>query len=172
MFFTIDTDNNITAYAAAPAAKEGTLAFTSEKNLANATAEWPISRLIEVWNGFAGAVPFDNLKPVKKFTDRKTAVKRIWSAIQKLTPAADEIKREQPKEAADGKPAAREGTAKAKVIAMLQEHGGATLEAIMAATRWQKHSVRGFISTLGKKTGLVINSSRREDGARVYSVAK
>jgi hypothetical protein len=31
-------------------------------------------------------VPFDSLKPVKKFTDRKTAVTRIWKAIQALTP--------------------------------------------------------------------------------------
>jgi hypothetical protein len=28
--------------------------------------------------------PFGDLKPVKKFTDRKTAVTRIWQAIQKL----------------------------------------------------------------------------------------
>ena len=38
------------------------------------------------WNAFAGVVPFDSLKPVKKFTDRKTAVSRIWKAIQALTP--------------------------------------------------------------------------------------
>jgi len=37
-------------------------------------------------------VPFDHLKPVKKFTDRNIAVKRIWQAIQiqklVLAPAA------------------------------------------------------------------------------------
>jgi len=41
----------------------------------------------------------------------------------------------------------------------------------MKATGWQKHSVRGFISgTLGKKMGLTVDSVRREDGERVYSI--
>jgi hypothetical protein len=40
----------------------------------------------------------------------------------------------------------------------------------LAATGWQAHSVRGVISTLPKKTGLVITSTRREgDKARVYA---
>jgi len=69
--------------------------------------------------------------------------------------------------------AAREGTAKARVIAMLQRKGGATLQEIVAETGWQKHTVRGFISTLPKKTGIEITSTRREsDQARVYEAAK
>ena len=44
---------------------------------------------------------------------------------------------------------------------------------IVEATSWQAHSVRGFISgTLGKKMGLAVKSEKREDGTRVYSVAK
>ena len=85
--FTIDTDNNITAHAAAPDAQDNLAAFASQKELSNATAEWPISRLVETWNSFAGTPGFDDLKPVKKYTDRKTAVTRIWTAIQKLEPA-------------------------------------------------------------------------------------
>jgi hypothetical protein len=43
----------------------------------------------------------------------------------------------------------------------------------MAATLWQKHSVRGFISTLGSKHGYTVASIRREsDKARVYRIAK
>jgi hypothetical protein len=56
------------------------VAFATEKEFTKATAGWPISRLVEVWNSFAGVPPFDDLKPVKKFTDRKTATTRIWSA--------------------------------------------------------------------------------------------
>jgi len=41
-------------------------------------AAWPAARLIEVWNGIPG------LTPVKKFTDRKSGVARIWKAIQSL----------------------------------------------------------------------------------------
>jgi hypothetical protein len=42
----------------------------------------------------------------------------------------------------------------------------------MEATSWQAHSVRGFISTLGKKMGLKVTSTKRVDGARVYSVGR
>ena len=90
--FTIETDNNITAFAALEDAlnhgigtTEGT--FSTEKELTKLSAAWPIARFAEVWNGFAGVVPFDDLKPIKKFTDRKTAIARIWKAIQALTPA-------------------------------------------------------------------------------------
>jgi hypothetical protein len=75
--FAITLDNNITAFTAAEQVPEGQKRFATEKELAKVSAEWPISRFAEVWNGFAGVVPFDSLKPVKKFTDRKTAVGRI-----------------------------------------------------------------------------------------------
>ena len=82
--FTLDTDNNITAHDAAPAAQDNVVAFATEKELTRLSADWPITRFVEVWNAFAGAPPFGDLKPVKKFTDRKTAVARIWKAIQTL----------------------------------------------------------------------------------------
>jgi len=41
----------------------------------------------------------------------------------------------------------------------------------MAATEWQAHSVRGFISgTLGKKMGLTVESAKSEKGERTYSL--
>ena len=80
--FTIETDNNITAFAAAERVPEGQDRFATEKEFAKLSADWPIARFAEVWNAFAGVVPFDGLKPVKKFTDRQTAVSRIWRAIQ------------------------------------------------------------------------------------------
>ena len=71
------------------------------------------------------------------------------------------------------KPAvARDGSKKAEVLGLLQRKGGATLAQIMKATDWQAHSVRGFISgALGKKMGLKVDSVRREDGERVYTIA-
>jgi hypothetical protein len=43
---------------------------------------------LAIWNSFAGVAGFGaDLKPVQKFTDRKTAIKRIWTAIQKLAEA-------------------------------------------------------------------------------------
>jgi hypothetical protein len=192
--FVIDTDNNITAFAALEDAlnhrvgsTEGS--FSTEKEMAKLSAAWPISRFVDVWNAFAGVVPFDDLKPVKKFTDRKTAVSRIWKAIQALTPApAQHAVPTAPKKAKATKQAtatdgatgaqtgakdAREGSKKAKVLELVRQPGGATLKQIMAATDWQAHSVRGFISgSLTKKMGLKIESIKREDGERAYVLAQ
>ena len=66
-----------------------------------------------------------------------------------------------------------EGSKTATVLALIQRAKGATLAEIMEATSWQPHSVRGFISgTLGKKMGLKVESAKREDGERFYSVSK
>ena len=214
--YSIDTDNNLAVHpdkdAAIKAAGAAGAAFASEAQLSETTALWSASRLVDVWNGFAGAPPFAELKEVKRFTDRKSAVTRIWNAAQRLgetleeemniaeqdmlraqqemlsTPKAAKpartARKVAPKAPAkpkatkdatgmDGAPAPkqREGTRKATVVALLERAGGATLEEIMAATAWQKHSVRGFISTLGSKHGYTIVSARREsDKARVYAI--
>ncbi len=180
--FAITTDNNITAFTAAEQVPEGHQRFATEKELAKVSAEWPISRFIDVWNGFAGVVPFDTLKPVKKFTDRKTAVSRIWKAIQALTPTpAPEAAPAAPKKTKaarastpkDAAPAARDGSKKAIVLDMLKRPDGVTLADIMSATDWQAHSVRGFISgSLGKKMGLTVESFKRPDGVRAYRIGQ
>ena len=96
--FAIDTDNNITAFPAAEQIPEGQEHFASEKELAKLAASWPTDRLVQVWNSFAGVAPFDDLKPIKKFTDRKTAVARVWKAIQRLdAPAAPQAADVAPK---------------------------------------------------------------------------
>ena len=182
--FAINTDDNITAFTAAEHVPEGHDHFATEKEFAKLSTEWPINRFAEVWNAFAGVVPFDSLKPVKKFTDRKTAVSRIWKAIQALTPApapqgadvapkkARATKQATAKSDATGANGAREGSKKAIVLDMLKRPEGATLAEIQSATGWQAHSVRGFISgSLTKKMGLKVESTKREDGARVYRTA-
>jgi len=75
--YTIDTENTITAHTSKQEAGEGE-SFSSQQELASLVAEWSANRLIEVWNGIPG------LLPVKKFTDRKSGVARIWKAIQSL----------------------------------------------------------------------------------------
>jgi len=53
----------------------------------------------------------------------------------------------------------------------MKQPDGATLKAIMEATNWQAHSVRGFISgTLNKKMHLTVVSTKGEDGERIYSI--
>lgn len=61
---------------------------------------------------------------------------------------------------------------KAGVIALMKRAKGATLAEIMAATGWQAHTVRGFVSILGSKGGEKIESSKNEADERTYRVAK
>jgi hypothetical protein len=49
---------------------------------------------------------------------------------------------------------------------------GATLAEIMTATKWQAHSVPGFVSILGSKGGEKIESSKSDGGERTYKIAK
>ncbi len=66
-----------------------------------------------------------------------------------------------------------QGSKSAHVIALLEKSKGATLAELMKATGWQAHSVRGFLSgTLRKKMGLKVESVKRGDGERVYSVPR
>ena len=64
----------------------------------------------------------------------------------------------------------RVGTKHAQVLAMLQDRAGTTIAAIMAATSWQQHSVRGFLAGIvRKKLGLNLVSEPCE-GGRVYRI--
>jgi hypothetical protein len=149
-------------------------------------ADWPAARLVEVWNSFAGVTPFDDPKPVKKFTSRKAAVARIWSAVARLSPdvappAADvaptkaKSKKSAPK--SKQRDTARKGASetsnkKAEVIVLMKRAKGATLVEIVESTGWQKHTVRGFVRILGSKGAQRIECSKNAAGERMYRIAK
>jgi uncharacterized protein DUF3489 len=73
---------------------------------------------------------------------------------------------------ATGKPKTDRNNKKAKVIVLMERAKGATLAEIMAVTKWQAHTVRGFISILGRKGGEKIESSKSDAGERTYRIAK
>src|ERR1700722_8044020 len=193
--FTIDASNNITAFASLDDARAAKINnaeyFGSTQELAKLVASWPRTRPVEIWNRFAGVAPFTTLKPVKKFTNRKVAVERIWTAIQVLSanlakPAGrvaqpkgqrkkDASKSKQrhtaPVAAKDPVNVVREGSKKAEVIDLMRRSQGATLAEIMELTGWQSHTVRGFVSgTLIKKLSLSVESFRSDEKERTYRV--
>src|SRR6202049_3063009 len=71
---------------------------------------------------------------------------------------------------ASSKRAAGPDTKHDRIIAMLRMPAGVTIAAIMTATDWQQHSVRGFLAgVVRKKLGLNLVSEQTDKG-RVYRI--
>ena len=71
----------------------------------------------------------------------------------------------------EGKPKQGESRSKqSHVIAMLRSPAGATIDAIMKATGWQQHSVRGFLAGVVRKRLNLKLSSEKVDGNRIYQI--
>ena len=142
------------APAEAPGPADAVLSFSTIGELRTSTSEWPMRHFVSIWNRLPGK------RRVTRFENRSIAVERLWRAIEKQSPAAVERKSDE------GRPARRTKTE--CMIALLQAPKGATLEALMEATGWQAHSVRGFLSRkVGRELGMRVESLRR-DGKRIY----
>src|ERR1017187_1638184 len=92
--FTIDEQNNITAFASAEEAAAATTtpfdSFSSREQLAELAAAWPTERLLAIWNSLPGVTPAKGVKSAD------AAIKRIWERIQNLAaPDAAQPKAEQ-----------------------------------------------------------------------------
>jgi Protein of unknown function (DUF3489) len=65
----------------------------------------------------------------------------------------------------------RNDSKQAQLIAMLKRSKGASIDEIVAAFRWQAHTVRGAIAgALKKKLGLDVTSDKVEGRGRVYRI--
>lgn len=150
--YTIAEDNHVHAVAST---ESNDSVFAGEQELQQLAGDWPMCRLVAVWNQLPG------VRAVARFENRSVAVRRIWQALKQ--PTQDRSRRRNEK----GKQARRESKLQL-VLKLLCTPEGATLPALMKVTRWQAHSVRGFLSgKVSKHLGLPLESFQR-DGDRVY----
>src|SRR3954451_19931764 len=135
------------------------VAFSTPEQLDAVTANWPMRRLVDLWNQLPGQ------RRVARFENRSVAVQRLWRAIESL-----QLLAAKPQEVEPTKKEVRRRTTAERILELLKAPEGATLAALMQATGWQAHSVRGFLSgKLSKQMGLRVSSLRR-NGGRVYAL--
>jgi hypothetical protein len=107
--------------------------------------------------------------PSKKgATQKKGASKSQKTAKSAKAKAAKKAKSARAKKAS----APRAESKGAKILELIGRPKGATPAEIVKATNWQKHSIRGFLSTAAKKHNLKIESAKTEAGDRVYQIKK
>jgi hypothetical protein len=153
-------DHLLTLTGDAPQEAEGRDSrFATEHELNELAGQWPMQRLVELWNRLPG------VQPVSKFENRKIAIARIWRAIGgNHEPGARAV---PSRRTTRSRIVFREGSKAAQVCCLLSRAEGATLSEIRTATDWQAHTVRGFISRTLRKQGRKVQSFRK-NGERVY----
>jgi Protein of unknown function (DUF3489) len=95
--------------------------------------------------------------------------KKPSTAPAALVPAA------KPSSATSSDPKSKKavaGSKQSRVITMLGSPDGATIAAMMKATGWQQHSVRGFLAGVVRKKLKLKLDSKKIDGSRVYSIKR
>lgn len=103
---------------------------------------------------------------------RKTGRKATPSAKRPTKPASKVLPAVAPKQPVMQKTPNVAVSKQDEVLDMLRAPSGTTIAAIMKATDWQQHSVRGFFAgTVRKKLKLNL-TSKKVDDQRVYRIAK
>lgn len=107
-----------------------------------------------------------------RMASQKKAAHKAKGARKTAKPATKKASNPATKKAKTEASIPREFSKRAVIIEMLHAKGGASLDEIVAKTSWQRHTVRGLLSTLRSKSGLAIERFTREDGGHAYHITK
>ena len=161
---------------------------------------WSKTDVTEVWNKYAAATGRKPQKAFKNrlfglqriwdgIQPSNVVVAQAEAEVLENTPMKAKTKKPRPPKApkppkeprktaakAEKKPAKatrepRANTKRQEVIRLIQRANGATQAEIMEKMGWQRHTVRGFLSTLGSKYGIKVTSTKSETKGLVYTAA-
>jgi len=164
--FTIDTDNNITAFAGADQAEAviaaGAQPFATPDELTQLATGWPAERLVAIWNSLPGVTP------AKGFKNPKAAASKIWGRIQSMAETEKPIEaapkaERKPKggaQGAKGAPAKGKATKKATPSKKLPKGAKAAKPAKPDAD----------VPREGSKTAQVVAMLQRKSGATLSEI--
>jgi hypothetical protein len=164
--FTIDIDNNITAFTAPDQAEAviaaGAQPFATPEELTQLAASWPAERLLAIWNSLPGVTP------AKEFKNPKAAASKIWGRIQSMAEpekpidAAPKAERKPKGGAPGGKGAPAKGKSGKKTTPATKSPKGAKAA---KPAKPEAGSPRA-----GSKTAQVVAMLQRKNGATISEI--
>jgi len=160
--FRLNESGRITVEPKGAEQLRGDLCFVTEASLSRLTEKEPLSRLVAIWN------ELPDVKPVQRFSNRKTAVHRIWRVVETLKPGWERTRKRTPKPMP--KPDV-DGPTLIKVLTMLKTEEGATIPELVIGSGCHPERIRAVLTEVVEKELMVkIQSFERIDGTHAQRI--